>query len=168
MKINGVVYKINFWDLPGQDRNTFVLGSFVRDTQGIIYCCGVDNNKTMENLKKWEESLKSKEDLKEIIKIVVENKCDLIGNESLYNNNIEDLRKISNELECSNFYRTSALNGYNIKLSIEYLINEIIKKIKMDDISEYTKNNIRKERIKNVKMNKSENININNKSKNCC
>ena len=103
MKINGVVYKINFWDLPGQDRNTFVLGSFVRDTQGIIYCCGVDNNKTMENLKKWEESLKSKEDLKEIIKIVVENKCDLIGNESLYNNNIEDLRKISNELECSNF-----------------------------------------------------------------
>ena len=117
IKINGINYNINFWDLPGQDRNAFISGNFARDTQGIIYCCDVENKKSMENLKKWEEALKSKENIDDITKIVIENKCDLKGNESQYNDNSSALRKMSNELECSNFFRTSALNGYNVKTS---------------------------------------------------
>ena len=167
MKINGISYNIQFWDLPGQDRNNFILGGFARDTQGIIYCCDVKNEKSMENLKKWEEALKSREDLKDIIKIVVENKCDLKGNENQYNDNSSALRIMSNELECSNFFRTSALNGYNVKASIEYLINEIIKKIKIEDIEEYNENN-RVKRRGSMKIIESEYKNTNNKLKNCC
>ena len=167
IKINGINYNINFWDLPGQDRNAFVSGNFARDTQGIIYCCDVENKKSMENLKKWEEALKSKENIDDITKIVIENKCDLKGNESQYNDNSSALRKMSNELECSNFFRTSALNGYNVKTSIEYLINEIIKKIKIEDIEEYNENN-RVKRRGIMKIIESEYKNTNNKSKNCC
>ena len=167
IKINGINYNINFWDLPGQDRNAFISGNFARDTDGIIYCCDVENKKSMENLKKWEEALKSKENIDDITKIVIENKCDLKGNESQYNDNSSALRKISNELECSNFFRTSALNGYNVKTSIEYLINEIIKKIKIEDIEEYNENN-RVKRRGSMKIIESEYKNTNNKSKNCC
>ena len=167
IKINGINYNINFWDLPGQDRNAFISGNFARDTQGIIYCCDVENKKSMENLKKWEEALKSKENIDDITKIVIENKCDLKGNESQYNDNSSALRKMSNELECSNFFRTSALNGYNVKTSIEYLINEIIKKIKIEDIEEYNENN-RVKRRGSMKIIESEYKNTNNKSKNCC
>ena len=167
IKINGINYNINFWDLPGQDRNIFVSGNFARDTQGIIYCCDVGNKKSMENLKKWEEALKSKENIDDITKIVIENKCDLKGNESQYNDNSSALRSISNELECSNFFRTSALNGYFVKTSIEYLINEIIKKIKIEDIEEYNENN-RVKRRGSMKIIESEYKNTNNKSKNCC
>jgi len=167
IKINGINYNINFWDLPGQDRNAFISGNFARDTDGIIYCCDVENKKSMENLKKWEEALKSKENIDDITKIVIENKCDLKGNESQYNDNSSALRKISNELECSNFFRTSALNGYNVKTSIEYLINEIIKKIKIEDIEEYNENN-RVKRRGSIKIIESEYKNTNNKSKNCC
>ena len=63
IKINGINYNINIWDLPGQDRNARVIGPFVRDTQGIVYCCEVKKQKTMENLKIWEESLKTKENI---------------------------------------------------------------------------------------------------------
>ena len=42
MKINGVEYEIYFWDIPGQDINTVVLGNFARDAQGIIYCCEIN------------------------------------------------------------------------------------------------------------------------------
>ena len=167
IKINGINYNINFWDLPGQDRNAFISGNFARDTQGIIYCCDVENKKSMENLKKWEEALKSKENIDDITKIVIENKCDLKGNESQYNDNSSALRKISNELECSNFFRTSALNGYFVKTSIEYLINEIIKKIKIEDIEEYNENN-RVKRRGSMKIIELEYKNTNNKSKNCC
>ena len=168
IKINGINYNINFWDLPGQDRNAFISGNFARDTDGIIYCCDVENKKSMENLKKWEEALKSKEDLKDIIKIVVENKCDLKGNENQYNDNSSDLRKMSNELECSNFFRTSALNGYNVKASIEYLINEIIKKIKIEDIKAYNENS-KLEKRNTIKIKKNEHKETNkDKTKNCC
>ena len=167
IKINGVIYTFNFWDLPGQDLNNFVIGTLAKDAQGIIYCCDVGNKKSMENLKKWEEALKSKENIDDITKIVIENKCDLKGNESQYNDNSSALRKISNELECSNFFRTSALNGYNVKTSIEYLINEIIKKIKIEDIEEYNENN-RVKRRGSMKIIESEYKNTNNKSKNCC
>ena len=167
IKINGINYNINFWDLPGQDRNAFISGHFARDTDGIIYCCDVGNKKSMENLKKWEEALKSKENIDDITKIVIENKCDLKGNESQYNDNSSALRKISNELECSNFFRTSALNGYFVKTSIEYLINEIIKKIKIEDIEEYNENN-RVKRRGSMKIIELEYKNTNNKSKNCC
>ena len=167
IKINGINYNINFWDLPGQDRNAFISGNFARDTDGIIYCCDVENKKSMKNLKKWEEALKSKENIDDITKIVIENKCDLKGNESQYNDNSSALRSISNELECSNFFRTSALNGYNVKTSIEYLINEIIKKIKIEDIEEYNENN-RVKRRGSMKIIESEYKNTNNKSKNCC
>ena len=167
IKINGINYNINFWDLPGQDRNAFISGHFARDTDGIIYCCDVGNKKSMENLKKWEEALKSKENIDDITKIVIENKCDLKGNESQYNDNSSALRSISNELECSNFFRTSALNGYFVKTSIEYLINEIIKKIKIEDIEEYNENN-RVKRRGSMKIIESEYKNTNNKSKNCC
>ena len=167
IKINGINYNINFWDLPGQDRNAFISGHFARDTDGIIYCCDVGNKKSMENLKKWEEALKSKENIDDITKIVIENKCDLKGNESQYNDNSSALRSISNELECSNFFRTSALNGYFVKTSIEYLINEIIKKIKIEAIEEYNENN-RVKRRGSMKIIESEYKNTNNKSKNCC
>ena len=167
IKINGINYNINFWDIPAQDRNAFILGAFVRDSNGIIYCCDVGNKKSMENLKKWEEALKSKENIDDITKIVIENKCDLKGNESQYNDNSSALRSISNELECSNFFRTSASNGYFVKTSIEYLINEIIKKIKIEDIEEYNENN-RVKRRGSMKIIESEYKNTNNKSKNCC
>ena len=50
---------------------------------------------------------------------------------------------------------------------IEYLINEIIKKIKIEDIEEYNKNN-RVKRSGSIKINKSEYNDANDKSKNCC
>ena len=137
LQINGIQYNINFWDIPGQDRNPVATRNFVADCNGIIYCCDVENKKSMENLKKWEEALKSKENIDDITKIVIENKCDLKGNESQYNDNSSALRKISNELECSNFFRTSALNGYNVKEALDYLINQIINRIKEEDIEYY-------------------------------
>ena len=126
IKINGINYNINFWDLPAQDRDIFGLGSFVRDSNGIIYCCDVGNKKSMENLKKWEESLKSKENIEDIPKIIIENNCELLGDENHYNDNIAYLRKMCIELGCLNFFRVSSSNGYNIENSINFLVNEII------------------------------------------
>ena len=137
LTINGNKYQFNIWDIPGQDRNPVVTRSFAQDTQGIIYCCEV--KKTKESLKSWEESLNSFTDTKEIPKIIVENKCDLLGDESFYNEDINILREIAKKLECFKFFRTSALNGYNVNGAFNALINEMIKNVKIKGIENSNK-----------------------------
>ena len=132
LTINGNKYQFNIWDIPGQDRNPVVTRSFAQDTQGIIYCCEV--KKTKESLKSWEESLNSFTDTKEIPKIIVENKCDLLGDESFYNEDINILRETAKKLECFKFFRTSALDGYNVNGAFNALMNEMIKNVKIKRI----------------------------------
>ena len=160
-------YNINFWDIPAQDRNAFILGAFVRDSNGIIYCCDVGNKKSMENLKKWEESLKSKENIEDIPKIIIENNCELLGDENHYNDNIAYLRKMCIELGCLNSFRVSSSNGYNIENSINYLVYEIIKRIKAElDKEDFINNRVKLKNKKNkLESNKKydENNNIKNK-----
>ena len=137
LTINGNKFQFNIWDIPGQDRNPVVTRSFAQDTQGIIYCCEV--KKTKESLKSWEESLNSFTDTKEIPKIIVENKCDLLGDESFYNEDINILRETAKKLECFKFFRTSALNGYNVNGAFNALINEMIKNVKIKGIENSNK-----------------------------
>ena len=137
LTINENKYQFNIWDIPGQDRNPVVTRSFAQDTQGIIYCCEV--KKTKESLKSWEESLNSFTDTKEIPKIIVENKCDLLGDESFYNEDINILRETAKKLECFKFFRTSALNGYNVNGAFNALINEMIKDVKIKGIENSNK-----------------------------
>ena len=139
IKIGEIPLQINFWDIPGQDRNQLVTGPFARYVDGIIFCCDVENQETRNNLKNWEQSLSSKENIENVPKIIVENKCDLLGDESKYNDDINSLRLFSKELGCTNFFRVSAKLDYNIKDAINFLINEIVKKIKEEDINSQNK-----------------------------
>ncbi len=134
---NNIIIRIHFWDLPGQDRNYALTQLFCKDSNGIILCCDVSNENSRENLTKWNDAIKNIYDIKNIPKIILENKCDLLNDEKHYNDNIESLREISNELNSINFFRVSALNGYNIKKSIDYLINECIKREEEIDIKSF-------------------------------
>ena len=163
VKIKGISLQVNFWDIPGQDRNQLVTGPFARYVDGIIFCCDVNNPKSRNNLKLWEESMASKENIENVPKIIVENKCDLLGDESNYNNNINSLRLFSKELGCKNYFRTSAKLGYNIDDAVEFLINEIIKDFKEN----YLEDN--QEQNNNKKLtNKNNKKNNNDKNMKCC
>ena len=158
-KTNENIFQINIWDLPGQDKAPIVTLKFAKDTQGIIYCCDAKNIETRNNLKSWEVDLKSKEDIENVPKIIVENKCDLLGDESNYNDDINSLRLFSKELGCRNYFRTSAKLGYNIDKAVEFLINQIINDLKENDLNEYYEQN------NNKKLTDKKN---NNKDMKCC
>ena len=137
IKSNGIIFRIQFWDIPGQNRNPELTGVFCRDTQGIIFCSEVDNINSRENIKKWEDSLKEFNDIKNTPKILIDNKCDLLGDENHYNDDFDKLKTFSDEHDFSGCFRTSALNGYNVNKAIDFIINEIIKSIEEDDIQFY-------------------------------
>ena len=153
---NNIIIRIHFWDLPGQDRNYALTQLFCKDSNGIILCCDVSNENSRENLTKWNDAIKNIYDIKNIPKIILENKCDLLKDEEHYNDNIESLREISNELNNINFFRVSALNGYNIKESIDYLINECIKRKEEIDIEKYNSFSIKRPKIKDKEQKRHE------------
>ena len=157
IKLNESTFRFNFWDLPGQDKNYALTRVFCKDSNGIILCCEVNNENSRDNLKKWDNSIKNIYDIKNIPKIILENKCDLLKDEEHYNDNIESLREISNELNNINFFRVSALNGYNIKESIDYLINECIKREEEIDIKRYNSFSIKRPKIKDKEQERKEN-----------
>ena len=39
IKKNGIIYRLHFWDIPGQDRNPTLTSVFCRDAQGFVFCC---------------------------------------------------------------------------------------------------------------------------------
>ena len=58
--------------------------------------------------------------------IIMENKCDLLGEEEKYNDGIEELKQFSENNGFSGFFRTSALNGYNIEKAIDFLFDKML------------------------------------------
>ena len=127
IKIDDVIYRLQFWDIAGQDRNPETTGIFCKDTKGIVLCCEVNNNVTRENTIKWKESIEKNIDIKEIPIILIENKCDLLGNEENdYNTKIDSLKNFGEQNNINKCFRTSALNGYGVEESINYLIREIV------------------------------------------
>ena len=159
--INGIVFRLHFWDLPGQERNPVIANIFSKDTDGIIFCCEVKNDKSKEDIKKWVEATKANIDIENIPKILVENKCDLLGEENKYNENMEDLNKIVENYEFSKCFRTSALNGYNIDIALRFLINEMIETLDNEDIKTLKKTN------ESIVLDKN-NSKFKNKNQRCC
>ena len=75
VKINDVIYRVQFWDIAGQDKNPETTGVFCKNTKGIILFCEVRNNQSREDTIKWKESIKRNIDIEKIPIILVENKC---------------------------------------------------------------------------------------------
>ena len=50
IKKDNTSFRLHFWDIPGQDLNPIITGSFCRDAQGIIFCCEVKNKKSKEDI----------------------------------------------------------------------------------------------------------------------
>ena len=70
---------------------------------------------------------------------------------------------MSNELGCLNFFRVSSSNGYNIENSINYLVYEIIKRIKVKDEEVFIIDMVKLKNKKNkLESNKKHDENDNN------
>ena len=133
LQINNITYRLQFWDIAGQDRNIATTNIFCKNANGIVLCCEINDKKTLENTVIWKTSIEQNIDVTNVPMIIIQNKCDLLGSELDYNKNIEELKEFGEKHGVANSFRTSALNGYGIQESMEFLINEIIKVTDFDE-----------------------------------
>ena len=164
IKKNGVIFRLQFWDIPGQDRSPSLTSIFCRDSQGVVFCCEVNDQKSLNDILIWKKSLEGFKDINKVPVILLENKCDLLGdNEEKYNENINETIKFAENNDIDKVFRTSAKTGYNIENAMSFLIDEMFKTLKEDDIQiENSRLSISPQKLNENAKDK------NDKTKKCC
>ena len=154
---NNVIYRLHIWDIPGQDKSPALTSVFCKDSHGIIFCCDALVEQSRNDILTWIKSIKEFIDISDLPMIIMENKCDLLGDENDYNKGIEELKSFSDNNNFLGAFRTSALNGYNVENAINFLVDDIINKIE-NNKSNNTPNT-------SIKLNETKEE---QKSKRCC
>lgn len=126
---NNVIYRLHIWDIPGQDKSPALTSIFCKDSHGIIFCCDALVEQSRNDILTWIKSIKEFIDISDLPMIIMENKCDLLGDENDYNKGIEELKSFSDNNNFLGAFRTSALKGYNVENAINFLVDDIINKI---------------------------------------
>ena len=122
---NNTLFRVQFWDLAGQDRNPELTNIFCQNSQGIIVLCEANNENSRKDTLKWKDSLfeKGRINPNQAMIILVENKSDLLpkGNEKA-----DELERFAYENQFDGCFRTSAKLGEGIQDAMNYLLKGII------------------------------------------
>ena len=123
-------YRIQLWDLAGQDKNTHITKIFSKNSHGCIVLCDITNKETLNDTLKWKESVDESTrfiDGDIIPSVLVQNKSDLVDEESLKDE--EDIKKFAEDNKYIGYFRTSVKMGVGVDECMEFLITNILERI---------------------------------------
>ena len=123
-------YRIQLWDLAGQDKNIHITKIFSKNSHGCIVLCDITNKETLNDTLKWKESVDESTrfiDGDIIPSVLVQNKIDLVDEESLKDE--EDIKKFAEDNKYIGYFRTSVKMGVGVDECMEFLITNILERI---------------------------------------
>lgn len=129
LEINNKLYRIQLWDLAGQDYNPIITKLYVKDSHGCLTFCEVNNHKSLEDTLKWKtavcDNVKFIDD-SDIPIMLIENKIDKLTDEKATETIIKEFQEKNNFIH---YFRTSAKTNKNINEAMDYFVNFIIAKL---------------------------------------
>ena len=148
------------YDMSGHQKFRSLIPLYTSDANIILLIYDISKYESFNNIDKWYSSLNNL-NKKEVIFVVVGNKCDLDYNRKVQ---IEEAQKFANEHSCI-FQEVSAMNGEGIQ---ELFMNKLIDEIRTQFIQK-NKYNIEEEEEKlKTKIKNIYNDNSKKKKKRCC
>lgn len=134
-KYNGFNYKIQLWDLAGQDKNIHTTKILAKNAHGCLIFSDITNIKTKNDTLKWKASLDENSNFpggeEPSPCFLIENKIDLVSEEV-----VKDTREVAEFSERNgflNFFRTSAKTGENIEEVMGYILTYTIDKLEEEE-----------------------------------
>ena len=167
----GNYYKIQIWDLAGQDKNIYTSKVFTKGAHGCLILYDTQSKNSFENTVKWKKAIDDNTrfiDETPLPIVLVQNKIDLVEQEELEKDE-DELKKFVDDNGFLTFTRTSCKNKQNINETMDYLLANII-----DRLEEYHKKaNIpiddnKRTSIVNQNVSLSTESLLNNKKSFCC
>ena len=134
----GNYYKVQIWDLAGQDKNIYTSKVFTKGAHGSLILYDAENQDSFENTIKWKKSIDDNTTFVDETPLpitLVQNKIDLVDPENLEKDE-EELKKFVEDNGFLTFSRTSCKNRQNINETMDHLLSNII-----DRLEEYHKKN---------------------------
>ena len=129
---NDKIYRIQLWDIGGQDKSIEVAKVFSKDSHGCILVSDVSNNQTLEDSVGWKSTIE--DDCKfvdggKIPFLLIRNKIDKLKTEEEKESLEKETKIFIQENEFDLYALTSALNDINIKESINSFVEHIIDRL---------------------------------------
>jgi len=158
-------YKINLWDLAGQDHFSYLVKAFCKEAKGCITMTDILLPSSLNDALNWKKTLDENEILPDgsnIPNILILNKIDLINNDKKDFNTIDEFVK-KNKFDA--WFKTSAKTGENINESMDTLLEIVINKL--NDINENNSSHYEKSYALEPRK-CSENNKLRNKQNGCC
>ena len=156
LNINNKNIKLQIWDTAGQERFRTIISSYYKGAHGILLIFDLTQSESFDSLKNWLIEIE-KNSNQNVVKLLIENKCDL-----------EDKRVISYEkgkdfAEQYNmkYIETSAKNNINVVDAFRTLGMELIISSKDDQFSQGKE-------VKNIVLNNNIDLNKKKHKINCC
>lgn len=131
------VYRIQIWDLAGQDKNPTMTRVFCKDSHGVVVMCDVTDKTSLEATLKWKKSIDESTTFFDgtlMPMMIIQNKIDLIDNYLNSDDNDEIKQSLNNlkQFEVKNgfimSYQTSVKKDFNVNESMNEFLNFIIEK----------------------------------------
>ena len=184
-KIKESLYRIQIWDIGGQDRSRCLAKYFVKGCNAALIFCDIKEKQTLDNTILWKDSLKDLPKEFNYPIILIQSKIDLVDKNEL-NDSEKYLENFSKENQFDLFFRISSKSGEGIEDSMNNIISEIDSRVNNPEMNyEQEKQRIVKgsfhlknkeneiEKEDNNTLNKEVNFNNNiesddNNKKNCC
>ena len=132
----GNYYKVQLWDLAGQDKNIYTSKVFTKGSHGCLILYDTQNKDSFEKTVKWKKAIDDNAlfiDETPLPIVLVQNKIDLVEPEALEGDE-DELKQFVDENGFLTFTRTSCKTRQNINETMDYLLANII-----DRLEEYHK-----------------------------
>ena len=123
-------YRIQLWDLAGQDKNTHITKIFSKNSHGCIVLCDITNKETLNDTLKWKDSVDESTrfiDGEILPSVLVQNKIDLVEEDALKDE--EEIKKFAEDNKFIGYFRTSVKMGVGVDECMEFLITNILERI---------------------------------------
>lgn len=155
-------YKIQIWDLAGQDKNIMMTRVFCKDAHGVIILSDITNSQTLNSCSMWKKIIDESVQFLDgtpLPMMLIQNKIDLLSEEDQLIE-LENLNEFYAKNGFTFGYQTSVKFKLNINESMDEFLSYVIDKTETVYLNQETKQSI----ILSEKENKSK-INV---KKNCC
>lgn len=133
----GKTYKIQIWDIAGQDKNIYTSKIFTKNAHGSITLSDVTVPNSLKETLKWKKAVDDNTkflDNDYIPTVLIQNKIDLIEESKLRND--EEVKQFAKDNGFINYFKTSCKDGTNVNECMDFLIQNIIER--MENYAKYS------------------------------
>lgn len=148
-ELDGVFYRIQLWDLAGQDQNSTITKVFAKDSHGVVIVTDCKESKSLDGALMWKQSVDDTArfmDGEALPCVIIQNKVDLLTEEEMKDDSA--FKKFATDNGFLQSFRVSAKTGAGVNETMDYIIKEIVRR--MDSLANTKGTDVYKSGRKNV------------------